>query len=102
MMADKLEPHIFENLLRQSVKAILCFEDRVEIETVYGKITLKRFIEGKHRNFPRFIYKILPREGDKRVIDLRQAKIEITYIYAQSEERKVVVDFSVMKILEQI
>ena len=102
VMADKLEPHIFENLLRQSVKAILCFEDRVEIETVYGKITLKRFIEGKHRNFPRFIYKILPREGDKRVIDLRQAKIEITYIYAQSEERKVVVDFSVMKILEQI
>lgn len=102
VMSDRLEPHVFENLLRQSVKSILCFDDRVEIETVYGKINLRRFIEGKYRNFPRFVYKIVPRNDNKKIIDLRQAKIEVTYVYAQSEERKVVVDFSVMKILEQI
>ena len=102
VMEDRLEPHVFENLLHQSVQKILSFDDRVEIDTVYGKITLRRFIDGKYRNFPRFVYKILPKEGSKRVIDLRQAKIEVTYIYAQSEERKVVVDFEVMKILEQI
>jgi DNA invertase Pin-like site-specific DNA recombinase len=102
VMADRLEPHLFETLLRQAVKSIYCFEDRVEIETVYGKITLRRYVDGRCRNFPRFVYRILPKEASKKVIDLRQAKIEVTYIYAQSEERKVVVDFSVMKILEQI
>ena len=102
VMADRLEPHRFETLLRQAVKSIYCFEDRVEIETVYGKITLRRYVDGRCRNFPRFVYRILPKEASKKVIDLRQAKIEVTYIYAQSEERKVVVDFSVMKILEQI
>lgn len=102
VMADRLEPHVFENLLKQSVKDIFCFDNRVEINTVYGKITLKRYMEGKLRNFPRFIYKIIPRDGNKKVIDLRQAKIEVTYIYAQSEERRVLVDFSVMKIFEQV
>ena len=102
VMADRLEPHVFESLLRQSVRNIFCFDDRVEIETVYGKITLKRYLEGRFRNFPRFVYKIIPRDGSKKIIDLRQAKIEVTYIYAQSEERRVLVDFSVMRILEQI
>ena len=102
VMADRLEPHVFENLLRQSVKSIFCFENRVEIDTVYGKITLRRYMAGKSRNFPRFTYRIMPRDGSRKVVDLRQAKIEVTYIYAQSEERRVLVDFSVMRILEQI
>lgn len=103
VMHDKLEPHVFEQLLRTSVKAIYCYDDRVEIDTVYGhRIPLRRYIQGRFRNFPRFKYNIVPKEGNKKVIDLRQAKIEVTYIYGDSDERKVIVDFADMKISEQI
>ena len=63
---------------------------------------MRRYIQGRFRNFPRFKYKIVPKEGNRKVIDLRQAKIEVIYIYGSSDEHKVIVDFANMKISEQI
>lgn len=103
VMHDRLEPHVFEQLLRESTKGIYCYDDRVEIDTIYGqRIPLRRYIQGRFRNFPRFKYKIVPKEGNRKVIDLRQAKIEVIYIYGSSDEHKVIVDFANMKISEQI
>ena len=102
-MNDRLESHVFEQLLRESIRGIYCYEDRVEIDTIYGhRIPLRRYIQGRSRNFPRFRYKIVPKEGNKKVIDLRQAKIEVIYIYGTSSEHRVIVDFANMKISEQI
>ena len=102
VMADRLETHVFEQLLREAVKTIYCFDDRVEIDTVYGRIPLRRMLVGRYRNFPRFHYRVIPKDGSKKVIDLRQAKIEVTYIFGHSDEYKVLVDFAAMKISEQI
>jgi len=103
VMNDRLEPYVFEQLLRESIRGIYCYEDRVEIDTIYGhRIPLRRYIQGRSRNFPRFRYKIVPKEGNKKVIDLRQARIEVIYIYGTSNEHRVIVDFANMKISEQI
>ncbi|HOG51303.1 MAG TPA: recombinase family protein [Lentisphaeria bacterium] len=99
LMADRLEDHVFEELLRGAVTRIDCFNDHLELKTVYGDFTLERFMKGKFRNFPRFTYKIIPVDGFKR--DIRKTKINVTYVYGKHANKNLVVDLEVMKIYAQ-
>lgn len=99
LMADRLEDHIFEELLRKAVTQIDCFNDHLKVKTVYGDFVLERFMKGKFRNFPRFTYKVIPAGGLQR--DFRKTKINVTYIYEKHANKNLVVDLEVMKIYAQ-
>ena len=84
LMQDGLEIHIFENLLRSCINEIKCFQDHLDIQTIYGAFTLMRAMNGQSRNFPRFTYKLI--QPDDR---LSHAHIEIDYLYGNSERRRL-------------
>lgn len=99
LMADRLDDHVFEELLRGAITRINCFNDHLEVKTVYGDFILERYMKGKFRNFPRFTYKIVPPDGFKR--DFRKTKIFVTYVYRKHANKNLVVDLEVMKIYAQ-
>ena len=98
VMADGLEDYEFKDLLHRSVKKIICFHDRVEIETIYGSFPLRRYMKGKYRNFPRFKYVVRSLSRKKQVTNLNDCVINVTYLYGNSRKEELVVDLSVMKI----
>ena len=96
LMEDRLEDHVFESLLRESVSKISCFHDHLDFETVYGNFTLNRYMDGKFRNFPRFTYEIVPPDGFRK--DPRKTQIYVTYKYGKGADKKLIVDLECMKI----
>lgn len=99
LMHDRLEIHVFEDLLRSSVKQILCYDNYVIFKTVYGEFKLDRYIKGKFRNFPKFTYEI--EKANPMETDLRKCKLHITYIYDKNKKESLIIDFGVMKIYEK-
>lgn len=99
LMEDRLEPHVFEDLLTDSVKQIRCFYDYLEIDTIYGSFTLKRYMDGKFRNFPKFTYEIIPPDGMQK--NPRDTQIHVTYIYGENTKKDLIVDLRNMKIFSQ-
>lgn len=98
---NQLEEHEFFDLLHRSVNKILCFDDRLEISTVYGNFPLRRYIEHKYRNFPKFTYEIQSISQKEKITNLNDCRFKITYIYNQNETEELVVDLSVMKIYQK-
>ena len=101
VMENKLEVHEFTDLLHRSIKQIFCFEDRLEIKTVYGDFVLKRYMIHRFRNFPRFTYNVVSIGKNQKITNLNDCRIDVTYIYDNNEKQKLVVDLSVMKIYEK-
>ena len=101
VMDDQLEEHEFTDLLHRSVSRILCFEDRLEIKTVYGDFTMMRYMTGKYRNFPKFTYKVASIAKNRKIRNLNDCRIEVTYIYDNNATQELVVDLSVMRIYKK-
>lgn len=101
VMANQLEEHEYTDLLHRSVKEIRCFYDHLEISTVYGDFTLRRYMEHKFRNLPRFKYEVVSIARNQKITDLNDCKIQVTYLYGQSEKAELIVDLSVMEIYEK-
>ena len=99
LMQDRLEDHVFEELLWGSIRRILCFYDHLNIETVYGKVTLMRHMDGRFRHFPHFTYDLI--HPAKKDIRLSETKIHVTYIYDKKAEKNLLIDLGVMKIFSQ-
>lgn len=89
LMNDRLDNHVFEDMLWESIKSIKCFYDYIEIETFYGSFRLNRFMKGKMRNFPKFQYEIIYPKNQDACLD---TKIHITYLYGTNSKRKLVAE----------
>ena len=101
VMKNQLEECEFTDLLHRSVREIRCFEDRVDISTVYGDFSLRRYIENRYRNFPKYTYEVISIAKKGKITDLNDCKIHVTYIYNQNEKEELVVDLSVMEIYKK-
>ena len=101
VMENKLEDYEFTDLLRRSVTQILCFDDHLDIKTVYGDFVMKRYMVRRFRNFPKFSYKVISIGKNDKITNLNDCRIDVTYIYNNNEKQKLVVDLSVMKIYEK-
>ena len=99
MMHDELEDHVFEELLRTSIRRITCFHNHLDIETIYGSFTLMRYMNGRFRHFPHFTYNILQPVGKNAC--LAKTQIHVTYIYEKEAVKNKLVDFEMMKIFLQ-
>ena len=99
ILNDKLEEGVYEDLLRSSVNKIRCFNDRLEIETIYGDFTLKRYMVKQYRNFPRFTFEY--NEEALKKLDVKNADIKVTYLYGNEEVAKLNVDLECMRIYEK-
>jgi len=56
MTLDELKNTSFESLLRSTVKKIIVFIDHLEIETVYGKVSIKRNLVSNHNTMPHYVF----------------------------------------------
>lgn len=101
VMKSQLEECEFIDLLHRSVREIRCFEDRVDISTVYGDFSLPRYIENRYRNFPKYTYEVISIAKKGKITDLNDCKIHVTYIYNQNKKEELVVDLSVMEIYKK-
>lgn len=101
LLYGNIEDGEYRNLLDQAVRRINCFHDHIDIDTVYGQVTLPRLIKGKFRNFPKFACQIEARNSSREIKNLNDCIINVTYIYGKTEIRKLVIDLSVMKIFTQ-
>ena len=99
MMHDELEDHVFEELLRSSMRRITCFHDHLDIETIYGSFTLMRYMDGRFRHFPHFTYDILQPIGKDAC--LAKTHIHVTYIYEKKAMKNMLADLGMMKIFSQ-
>lgn len=96
---NKLDDTTFEDLLHKAVRKIICYRDRIDVETVYGNFTLKRYMKYKYRNMPRFKYEF--RGLNKKTTNISQTQLVVTYDYTgadNKEKNQLIVDFGVMKI----
>lgn len=77
LIKGKLSDVLYTELLRKTIQKILAYQDRIEIESIFGKITLRRVRQGKLSN-------LLPRctfTWDKKTPYLTpQSKILAIYI----------------------
>ena len=101
VMKNQLEECEFIDLLHRSVNEIRCFEDRVDISTVYGNFSLRRYVDGRYRNFPKCTYEIHSITQKRKITDLNDCKIHVTYLYNQNEKEEMIVDLSVMEIYQK-
>ena len=101
VMADRLEDCQFKDLLLRSVNKIVCHLDRLEIETVYGPFTLRRYMKGNYRNFPKFKYSVRSASKTRKVTNLDDCRINVTYLYGDREKQELVVDLKVMRIYQK-
>ena len=99
LMKGEVEEHVYEDLLRNSVKKIRCFHDHLDFETVYGNFTLDRYMDGVFRNFPKFTYSV--ERAKDNPSGLRKSKVHVTYIYNDNKNESLIVDLEVMKIYEK-
>lgn len=101
VMNNSLEEYEYTDLLHRSVKQIKCFHDHLDICTVYGDFTLRRYMDLKFRNLPKFTYDIVSTSKSKKITDLTDCKILVTYLYDKNEKAELIVDLSVMEIYEK-
>ena len=101
VMKNQLPENEFTDLLHRSVNKIFCYEDKLEIQTVYGDLVLERYMSGKFRNFPKFTYKIESIGKNKSIKNLNDCRINVTYLYDKEKTEKLVVDLSVMRIYKK-
>lgn len=101
VMKNELEEHEFTDLLHRSVEKIICYEDHLDIHTVYGNFKMRRYIKGRFRNLPRFTYDVVSITKKKKITNLNDCRIDVTYVYDNEEKRRLVVDLSVMQIYEK-
>ena len=88
LMQARLEEHVFEKLLRNSITQIKCFYDHVDIDTIHGVFTLRRYMDEKYRNFPKFTYRLLQPDNE-----LTKTVVEIEYVYNRSKGRNLIAKF---------
>ena len=101
VMSDGLPEHMFKDLLLKSVEKILCYEDHLVIQTVYGDVRLSRYMKHKFRNFPKFTYKVESTSGQRKVTRLDQCVICVTYLYGESEQERLIVDLEKMRFYQK-
>ena len=89
LMNDRLDEHLFEDMLWESIKSIKCFYDHIEIDTIHGSFKLNRYMKGITRNFPKFQYEIIYPKQQDACLD---TKIHITYLYGTNAKRKLVAE----------
>lgn len=99
LLDGTVEDEVYEMLLRMAIKRIDCFEDRLEIDTVYGRLTLYRYMVKKYRNFPKYTWKKIAENPAEK--DLRKCKFEITYLYDNNKESRHIIDLAQMSIYEK-
>ena len=88
LMQARLEEHVFEKLLRNSITQIKCYYDHVDIDTIHGVFTLRRYMDEKYRNFPKFTYRLLQPDNE-----LTKTIVEIEYVYNRSKGRNLIAKF---------
>lgn len=96
LMNNELDDVTYKELLRMSVTRIKSFREHIVIESVYGDVDLPRRMHKCHRNFPRFTYVRHPLKDF--VQNFRSSRIEVLYHYGDDTPKKLIADFSVMKI----
>lgn len=96
VMNNELEDYVFKDLLSRSVKKIICYNDRIEVETVYGTVPIKRYMKAKYRNFPKFSYKVNPKSEKREVKNLDDCTISVTYLYDSANKEELIVDLKNM------
>lgn len=82
LVNNELPNETYEKYLKEVIKKIVVFEDRIIIHTVYGEFTLKRYMRGNKRHFPK--YEIDIDEIDTpnySKFDFRDTRITIKYLY---------------------
>ena len=82
LVNNELPNETYEKYLKEVIRKIVVFEDRLIIHTVYGEFTLKRYMRGNKRHFPK--YEIDIDEIDTpnySKFDFRDTRITIKYLY---------------------
>lgn len=82
LVNNELPNETYEKYLKEVIRKIVVFEDRIIIHTVYGEFTLKRYMRGNKRHFPK--YEIDIDEIDTpnySKFDFRDTRITIKYLY---------------------
>lgn len=82
LVNNELPNETYEKYLKEVIRKIVVFGDRIIIHTVYGEFTLKRYMRGNKRHFPK--YEIDIDEIDTpnySKFDFRDTRITIKYLY---------------------
>ena len=97
ILADELSDTQYKELADVVIRKINCYEKYVEVETKYGNLKLDRLITAKSRSFPKFTYKIKT-DNEETPKDITKCRLEITYRYNDDRNRKLCINFPIMKI----
>ena len=77
-----LPNEVYEKYLKEVIKKIVVFEDRVIIHTVYGEIPLERYMRGNKKHFPKYDIDINEVESPQFTkFDFRDTKLTVKYLY---------------------
>lgn len=101
VMNHQLEDHVFKDLLYGSIKKIYSFNDRLDIDTIYGMVPLKRYMQNKYRNFPKFTYEIISKSEKGKIENLDDCIIKVTYLYDDSKNEELIVDLEKMQFFQK-
>jgi len=101
VMDSQLEEHEFTELLHRSILQIKCFHDYLDIETVYGNVRMRRYMDRKYRNFPKYTYRVVSTAKNQKITNLDDCKIHVTYLYGKNQSEELVVDLAVMEIYQK-
>ena len=99
LISDDIDPQLYEQLLRMTIDRIEVFADKINIVTKdFGDFPLARYLTtGGKRHFPKFSWKRIPKDASAPD-DLRKCCYEVTYHYNDQPEKKLIVDFSVLRL----
>ena len=99
LISDDIDPQLYEQLLRMTIDRIEVFADKINIVTKdFGDFPLARYLTtGGKRHFPKFSWKRIPKDASAPD-DLRKCCYEVTYYYNDQPEKKLIVDFSVLRL----
>lgn len=99
LISDDVDPKLYEQLLRMTIDRIEVFADKINIVTKdFGDFPLARYLTtGGKRHFPKFNWKRIPKDASAPD-DLRKCCYEVTYYYNNQLEKKLIVDFSVLRL----
>ena len=99
LIADDIDPQLYEQLLRMTIEKIEVSTDRINIVTKnFGEFSLARYLTtGGKRHFPKFSWKRIAKDASAQE-ELRKCCYEVTYYYNNQPDKKLIVDFSVLKL----
>lgn len=100
IMNDQIDDGKYKELFDRIVEKIICFKDKVTVITKFGNFDLDRLIAKKGRSFPRYTWTLL-RDDHSNPKDISKCKIEVQYHYLDNREKKIKIDFPVLKIYEE-